>query len=109
MFAYCNNNPVNCSDSFGNMCIPCTPYGGSAASYDIPGNNAIETDNNTNYTSAEQDVLNAQFVAIYKGAPVIKVPFMEDSAFSFGIIFMGPDVTTETLVQHEYGHVVHLW
>ena len=53
-------------------------------------------------------VLDAENVAFYNGAMVIKVPAMNDSAFSFGIILMGPNVTSSELVKHEWGHTNQL-
>ena len=57
----------------------------------------------------EQVVLDAKFLAFYKGVPVIKLPIGKE-AFSFGIIFLGNDVGSRSdainTVRHEYGHSV---
>ena len=59
----------------------------------------------------ESVVLEAEYLAFYKGVPVVKVPSMGMNAFSFGIVFMGNDVKyrsdAEDTVRHEYGHAVH--
>ena len=33
---------------------------------------------------------------------------MDNNAFSFGAIFVGPNGLKENLIQHEYGHIVHM-
>jgi len=54
----------------------------------------------------EQVVIDAKFIAFYKGVPVVKIPTGK-SSFSFGVIFMGDDVEQHDTVRHEYGHSVH--
>ena len=54
----------------------------------------------------ERVVLAADYLAFYKGVPVIKLPIGRN-AFSFGMIFMGNNVKKVDTVRHEYGHSVH--
>ena len=56
----------------------------------------------------EQVVLNATCFAFYKGTLVVKIPAMGTSGLSIGIIFLGSDVSSPDVVQHEYGHTVQL-
>lgn len=53
----------------------------------------------------EQTVLDADFIAFYKGRLVIKLPIGTNAA-SFGILFIGDKVSDTKTVQHEYGHTV---
>ena len=46
-------------------------------------------------------------ISSYKGVPVIVLP-IDDNAFSFGFIFVGDEVNDPSVIQHEYGHAVHL-
>ena len=107
MFAYCNNNPVVYFDPSGKA-LDVAMYhirevGGGSASNDFkkPTQWKCLLGN-----ESETAVLNAERFAFYKGALVIKVP--GDSAFSFGIIFLGEDIISTNLVRHEYGHTVQL-
>ena len=43
----------------------------------------------------------------YRGRLVVKLDIMKKSAFSFGVIFTGPN-PDDNLLAHEYGHTVHL-
>lgn len=51
------------------------------------------------------------FIAFYKGAIVINLPF-EWTAFSYGAIFIGSQYSSddygETMLNHEYGHYLQL-
>ncbi len=58
------------------------------------------------FNTDEQIVIDAKYIAFYRGVPIIKIPIGKD-AFSFGIIFMGDEVKSEDDIQHEYGHSVH--
>ena len=68
----------------------------------------IENEKKFINNASEQVVLDAEHFAFYKGTIVIKVQAMDDNAFSFGIIFMGPNVSDPELVKHERGHVDQL-
>ena len=120
MFAYCGNNPVNYCDSSGayprKAALPiaidpegCSPWitPPSTSHYGDYGSIGIKISQAVN-NNDEQDVIDAEHFAFYKGAPVVKIPFMETSAFSYGIILMGSDVNDPNLVRHEYGHVQQL-
>ena len=133
MFAYCLNRPVVGFDSTGNAFhtyenkipgigildgIVDTGCGGGGG---VPGSGGetgrqrsreviqreIDYYNNTDETV----VLEAEFIAFYKGATVVKLPFMGTDAFSFGLICMGTGVKdcpdAISTVQHEYGHFLH--
>ncbi len=113
MYAYCNNNPVMCADSTGTAPIcncpscmsgleeECANYSPKSFSPSNRGKYSIL------YPSEEQKVLAADGIVRYKDTWVVKIPFMGNSSFSFGIIFMGPDAD-ETLLRHEYGHFLHM-
>ena len=46
----------------------------------------------------------------YKKVPVITLPFMGGNAFSFGVIFAGPDAAKNTnTLAHERGHVIQFF
>ena len=49
----------------------------------------------------------AKDFAFYNGVLIVKVPAMDNAAFSCGVIFMGPN-SSANLVKHEYGHIVHM-
>ena len=131
MFAYCNNNPASCYDPSGAAAISvCNGdrnplfigywgLGGGGASGSLGGGvgNGLKSSRQkaqdivlreVNYllNSDEQTVLDAQYIAFYKGIIVIKAPI--EDAFSFGIIVMETGATSKNLVRHEYGHLVHL-
>lgn len=130
MFAYCGNTPVSNYDPTGNyyakaedrITTGCSGRGGAPASTVRPNSPDLAPQPNPepngfigfigfiNFitNTDEQVVLDADNFAMYKGVPVIKIPAMGGNAFSFGIILMGNDVTSEDVVQHEYGHAVHL-
>ena len=45
----------------------------------------------------------------YNGVEVIEVPFMRNSAFSLGKIYVSPNLLNdETILAHEYGHYLQL-
>ena len=48
-------------------------------------------------------------IAFYKGTPYVKTPLLGNSAFSFGMVFIGEAGAKDpNLVKHEYGHVRHM-
>ena len=99
MFAYCLNNPVNLMDDSGNLARPArhaTIVGGRKLT--VVEKIAIEIGIAT--TEDEQDVIDAEGLIIYKGVPVVKSSFMDDSGFSLGVIVLGNNVTvsSETLL-----------
>lgn len=113
MFAYCNNNPVNSSDSlglrpvsilerFGDNTIPVPPKRNNTKK-EIPG----KQNNQVNKNTLEEDVLQAKVAALYKGKIVIKVPGAS-AGFSCGIMFIGSNVSSIETVKHEYGHTKQL-
>ena len=54
----------------------------------------------------ESKVLQARHFSSYEGKFVLKMP--GNDAFSFGVIFMGRDISDSDTVKHEYGHTVQL-
>ena len=62
--------------------------------------------NNTNPAVTQAD-LAANGYGFYRGRLVVKLDIMGRAAFSFGIIFTGPK-PSGNLLDHEYGHTVHL-
>lgn len=122
MFAYCENNPVYYSDPSGMIrntflgdnhvlsdnILMSGGGGGITASSRISSSTVIANEIAFIHNDDPTVVLNAENIAFYRGAPVIKVKAMDDSAFSFGIILMGPNVTSPELVKHERGHVDQL-
>ena len=59
-------------------------------------------------TDDPQEVLQADYFAMYKGTLVIKVPANRAAAFSCGVVFMSNTVDNINLVRHEYGHSCQL-
>lgn len=59
------------------------------------------------FNTDAQIASDAEHFAVYKGVPIVKIKALNYSAFSFGVIFMGPE-SSANLVKHEYGHAVHL-
>lgn len=62
-----------------------------------------------NYVTNDSEtvVLNAKYVAFYKGRVVVKLPIGNNAA-SFGIMFIGDGVSDIDDVKHEYGHTKQL-
>ena len=133
MFAYCGNNPINRVDPSGyfhyiyneggdkyefmyGLAKASGGGGGGCGGWNpgvnVPKLNLNAVDEAIAYicNTDEQVVLDADYLAFYKGVPVIKLPIGTD-AFSFGIIFMGNEVGNRSdakeTVMHEYGHNVH--
>ena len=129
MYIYCGNNPVRRIDITGNWWLEDAwdwatdkledawdwTTGVAEDAWDWTCN-AAETVADTavavyDYVTNtdEQVVLDAKFLAFYKGVPVIKLP-IGTNAFSFGFIFLGDEVDKRedpiATVQHEYGHSI---
>ena len=105
MFAYCGNNPVNYVDPSGcffNKIADLIKK--TVENVEEMLEEGVEAFTNEDPQVAAQK----KPITFYNGVPIIRVPFMEDCAFSFGVIFMASNVEDPALVQHEYGHVVHL-
>jgi len=107
MFAYCSNNPVMYVDPSGQNIVEWFKQKKQAMA---DGVKALTIKAVMFYLNPnEQAVLEAEWFAFYKGAPVLKVPFMGDNAFSCGTIFMGKDEGLKPVdVRHEYGHYLQL-
>ena len=118
MFAYCNNNPCNHLDpsgyvieGIGKQGRNAMNYNGGSYRYIVPDlvreqkarNKQSKSPNNTDPNL----VIESNDWAYYNGTLVIKVPPMEASALSYGVILMGNRCDTETL-KHEYGHYLQL-
>ena len=107
MYAYCLNNPIANTDVSGNICSASFSFWKSCA--DVSGETTpasvdsteLEISNNT-----IADALKANRFSIYRGVPVVKLPIGKN-AFSFGIIFLGNEVSDMETLQHEYGHSVN--
>ena len=128
MFTYCNNNSVMYADPSGHVLVVCmkddhdptlgmfvglTGGGGSGAgvAYTHPTarelvNDVDERMNNSSGAVTRTDLMSDGY-GFYRGRLVIKLDIMEDSAFSFGVIFTGPN-PSDNVLAHEYGHSVHL-
>ena len=76
---------------------------------DIPNNNndIFDEIHSVIHNSDEKKVIEAQYLAWYKGRLVIKIPNSSE-AFSFGIIFLGNDRKDVKTLRHEFGHTVQL-
>lgn len=119
MFAYCGNNLVNYADPTGNAYQGIFSqinynehdhtYGGLRENfYALPEETFLRKAEKYILNDDESVVLSAEDFAFYKGALVLKLPFMGKSAFSCGIIFMGSEIEDAATLCHEYGHYVHL-
>ena len=128
MFAYCNNNPLAYADPSGHALVVCMKddhdatlrmfvglTGGSGsgggAAYALPTareltNKVDERVNNKSGAVTRADLMTDGY-GFYRGRLVVKLDIMGDSAFSFGVIFTGPD-PSDNLLAHEYGHTIHL-
>ena len=131
MFAYCLNNPIAFSDSGGTAAkislsaqtsIDDAPW--RDASPGGGGYPAANYSHSVSYGSVEDKFFTvmlykfitntdaevaaeAEHFVYYNGVPIVKLDFMDDMAFSFGTIYMGP-ISSADLVKHEYGHAVHM-
>ncbi len=118
MFAYCLNNPVNLEDYSGmaarnsNVVIINDGARAEEKTFFEKVGEVYQEAKDYIYNDDEQKVLKAEKFAFYKGVPVVKVPFMDREAASFGIIFLGSNAGHRTdadqIVQHEYGHTVQM-
>ena len=117
MFAYCGNNPVMYEDSAGNRYCAATTVEGES-DYDrfiscdyqnelLRQKQAADATPVQLARTAEQKVIDASYFSFYNGAPYVKIEALDGNAFSFGVIFVGPNVDEQT-IKHEYGHFVHL-
>ena len=100
MFAYCNNNPTMYVDATGRrpkqfpICLEFDDEYIEPIDYSL--------------LDEEQEQENG-FASHYNGVEVIEVPFLGDSAFSLGKIYVGKGVANhERLLAHEYGHCMQL-
>ena len=127
MFAYCLNNPVNGVDVCGyiterissHFSFTCELDGGGGISgcggsggsgyKDILDEVSQRIDKLIKYltNTDEQVILDADFIAFYKGSVIVKAP-IGNNAFSFGVIVMGNETSDVDDVRHEYGHYVHM-
>ena len=120
MFAYCNNNPVCNSDPTGYLSAAggignpnaMMRGGGCYKGGIIPDTvrevELLEKQANDIFNTNESAVISAKHYAFYKGKLIIKVPFMDMSAFSFGAIFMGSNIRSSNILRHEFGHTQQL-
>ena len=117
MFAYCGNNAVNNCDPNGMWMVATDilkggPVGpatlpGVDPSYCPGGNGTLGEDiKDFLFNEDEQAVLSAEHIAFYKGKLIVKTS--GTSGFSCGIIFIGNEVNSTSVVRHEYGHTQQL-
>ena len=122
MYAYCNNNPVMLSDPQGyaagwtNTVAICD--GGSSSKLDIIKSYARICGQylkkaHQYVNNSDIEVVQNNNVAFYKGkliitVPETKLPFIDDSGFSCGVIFLGNHSKSERIIRHEYGHTQQL-
>jgi RHS repeat-associated protein len=112
MFAYCNNNPILYIDSSGSVPLVGRPHtvlvnDGAKTSVTRVFINTVKKAYNYLTNTDPDEALDSSSVAFYNGTPVIELPFMGQSAFSYGVIFVGPGVTGTNTLKHEYGHKIH--
>ena len=98
MFAYCLNCPILFGDAKGTKAV--INWRG------LWRDNESELDEYAEERAVFKELKNNGY-AIYKGVPVVRVDAAGDSAFTFGIIFMGSKSENPTHLRHEYGHAVH--
>ena len=115
MFAYCLNNPVNLEDYSGmaarnsNVVIINDGARAEEKTFFEKVGEVYQEAKDYIYNDDEQKVLEAEHIAFYKGTSVVKVPWMDGNALSFGVIFMASNVKdSPNLVKHEYGHILQL-
>mgnify|MGYP003547367073 FL=1 len=115
MFAYCNNNPANLTDSSGNL-----PKWFEKGLEWL--NNKVDTilkvveDIRTDMVNfdidnqSEQKVLESNYFSYYKGCMVFRTN--GDRSGSFGALFITRETNfrehPEDMVRHEYGHTLQL-
>ena len=98
MFAYCLNCPILFGDAKGTKAV--INWRG------LWRDNESELDEYAEEKAVFLE-LKENGYAMYKGVPVVRVDAAGDSAFTFGIIFMGGDSKSPFHLRHEYGHAVH--
>lgn len=120
MYAYCGNNPVTRSDPFGGMyVVEDQPQGDYARkAFEIynsyqPSRDTIQDigEDFSNFNlqnTSEQAAIQANYFAMYKGVPVIKVSGLGGKSASFYMIFLNKADNSPETVKHEYGHRVQL-
>ena len=127
MFAYCNNDPVNKSDTDGSRPVevdedpnrrlvatirPARPNNQTQVSRisQIAVGLAEDIINFDVNNQSEEKVLASNYFSIYKGVPVVRVDGSRSG--SFGVIALTRETNTrinpEDVVRHEYGHVVQM-
>ena len=127
MFAYCLNNPVVFEDDSGSAAEVCFGYvtkvpdvpirqgGGGSTNYNggmssLPVSTTPLKKQLTFWemltNSDAQVASDAQYFAFYNGVTYVKISAMDSTAFTFGVVFMGPNSNAD-LVKHEYGHAIH--
>jgi hypothetical protein len=117
MFVYCNNCPVLLVDHNGTSPLLFVAHktpkhtGLTKPIKQFISNLLADITALDKQNTSEQKVLEANYISMYKGKTVIKLP-MGDAAFSFGILFIGDGVSggldPVNVVKHEYGHSVHM-
>ncbi len=108
MYAYCLNNPISYTDPSGKFAFPLlidTFKKVDEVLQPIKEKIKKDVENASIYNTDEQKVLDSNFFSFYKEKLVIKLPIGKNAA-SFGIIFMGNEVSSADAVRHEYGHTL---
>ena len=109
MFAYCGNNPVIFADYSGTRRFPCNICINDGGTVSVEDANEAEPEQEL---QEEFTILNTNGISLYKGVPVVKLPFGGNVGFSAGVIFLGDSVNADAqgvaTLKHEYGHAVHL-
>ena len=127
MFAYCNNDPVNKSDTDGSRPVevdedpnrrlvatirPARPNTQTQVSRisQIAVGLAEDIINFDVNNQSEEKVLASNYFSIYKGVPVVRID--GNRSGSFGVIALTRETNTginpEDMVRHEYGHTVQM-
>ena len=109
LFIYCGNNPINRFDISGGSWLSDAwndVKNKASEVWDWAATKATEIYDYVTNTN-EQVVLDAKFIAFYKGKMAVKLPIGSNAA-SFGVMFIGNDVKNRSdaidTIKHEYGH-----